>query len=71
MGDIVAGSISKGKRNDGRTEVVCLYLSEANFNRIPHSEVTEAIEAMASERELLWHTLATLLRRNVSEINIY
>lgn len=44
FGDIVAGSMTQGKRAKGdEPEVVCLYLSEENFLRIPHHELQRAM----------------------------
>jgi len=48
FGDIIAGSMTTKERMD----VVCLYLSEANFQRVPYHELKTAFKAQMEELDM-------------------
>jgi len=68
----VAGSLISGPRaRPDEPEVVCLYLSEKNFQRVPHHELKAAFEVQLAELEIYRNLAAKKFKASIADITIY
>jgi hypothetical protein len=68
FGDIVAGPKDIKKEDNN---VVCLYLSEANFQRVPYHELKTAFEAQMIELDMICNFAAKRFKQSKKELAKY